>query len=183
VYFDKLKETIRYLIALCKALFDNRVVTSYRTNVCYRIKSYRIKEGGKCRCYSVRNVKDCNFSVFNGVDLADDYGKFKHGSNENEFNVKTLSEEYLKSLWKVLFDVPFPAKPIKVYILSMRDFILVKFIYGASNECIGFTKQDKNGYTIVLPENYNDLSLYHELNHVFESESLRYYIECAKKEG
>jgi len=69
VYFDQLKETIELLIALC----SSEGVTSYRT-----------KEGGKCRCYSVRNVKDYNFNVFNGVDLADDYGKFKHGSNEND---------------------------------------------------------------------------------------------------
>jgi len=72
VYFDKLKETIRYLIALCKALFD-RVVTSYRT-----------KSDGYRTGYRIYSVKDCNFSVFNGVDLADDYGKFKHGSNEND---------------------------------------------------------------------------------------------------
>jgi len=72
VYFDKLKETIRYLIALCKALFD-KVVTSCRT-----------KSGGYRTGYRIYSVEDCNFSVFNGVDLADDYGEFKHGSNEND---------------------------------------------------------------------------------------------------
>jgi hypothetical protein len=96
---------------------------------------------------------------------------------EEEFNnVKTLNEEYLKTIWKVLFDIPYPTKKrIMVYVLTTRDFVLVKLICGASKECVGFMKENADEYAIVLPEGYNDMSLYHELVHVFEYESLRYY--------
>jgi antitoxin component of RelBE/YafQ-DinJ toxin-antitoxin module len=82
VYFDQLKETIELLIALC----SSEGVTSYRT-----------VKGCKCRCYSVGSVKDYSFSVFNGVDLADDYSKFLFSQD-----IKSkLSEDTMKLLRKI----------------------------------------------------------------------------------
>jgi len=93
VYFDQLKETIELLIALC----SSEGVTSYRTNVCYRTKSYRTKEGGKCKCFCVESVKHYNLNSFNNVDLAEDYCKFLFSQN-----IKSrLSEDTMKLLRKI----------------------------------------------------------------------------------
>jgi hypothetical protein len=82
VYFDQLKETIELLIALC----SSEGVTSCRTN-----------KGCKYRCFSVENVKDYNFNVFNNVDLAEDYCKFLFSQN-----IKSkLSKDTMKLLRKI----------------------------------------------------------------------------------
>jgi hypothetical protein len=101
---------------------------------------------------------------------------------EEEFNVKTLNEEYLRKVWELLFDIPYSTKPIKVFVLTLRDFTLLKFIYGKPKGCMGFMREsdDEKEYIIVLPEGYIDMFLYHELIHVYEIESLKYY---TKKEG
>jgi hypothetical protein len=92
---------------------------------------------------------------------------------QREYQITTITEESLRNIWKTLFHIEYPTKPIKAYILKPKEFALVRTICGVSDNANGWMQETKDCYVIVLLKGYRKETLYHELIHVYDHEPLK----------
>jgi hypothetical protein len=98
-------------------------------------------------------------------------------SEVKKFNVTTITEESLQNVWKILFHIDYPSKPIKAYILKPKEFALTRTICGVDDNAVAWMQETKDYYVIVLLKGYHKETLYHELIHVYDREPLKDFKE------
>jgi hypothetical protein len=90
-----------------------------------------------------------------------------------KYQIATITEDSLRNIWKILFHIEYPTKPIKAYILKPKEFALVRTICDVSDNANAWMQETKDYYVIVLLKGYRKETLYHELIHVYDHEPLK----------
>ena len=99
---------------------------------------------------------------------------------KRKYQITTITQESLRNIWKLLFDIEYPSKPIKAYILKPKEFALAKHICGKDDGVMGWMTETSNSYVVIIPKVSKEtlnLILHHELVHIFEIESLKNFRE------